>query len=361
MQNLKKSRLWINIKTPECMQNRLLIICVIVSLVAGCRGETEKIVSPGLTSVKVISLEPKKISIPVHSTGILMTRKEVKLSFKTGGIISEIRVKEGQKVKKGDVLSVLNLSEINAQVSLANNGYEKALRDYNRAKNLYADTVATLEQFQNANTALDMAKSNLEIARFNQAHSKIEAPDNGIILKQLVKEDELVSQGYPVFLFGTSGKYWKVKVGISDRDIVKISMGDSASVTFDAWPGVTFPATVDLVGEMANPLTGTYELDLLLQDKGYRLAAGFIAGADIFPSLKESYLLVPVGAIVEADGQNGYIYVVSDSMTVSKTKISIKTLFGSEAAISNEDFDFRKVVSQGAAYIKDGEKVKIVK
>jgi multidrug efflux system membrane fusion protein len=343
------------------MRNRVLILSVIVSLVAGCKSETHKATSPGPTQVKIISLEPEKISIPVHSTGILMTSEEIKLSFKTGGIVSEILVQEGQKVKKGDVLSVLNLSEINARVSLANNGYEKALRDYNRAKNLYADTVVTLEQLQNATTALNVAESNLAIARFNQTHSKIAAPDNGIILKQFVKENELVSQGYPVFLFGTSGRYWKVKAGISDRDIVKISQGDSASVTFDAWTGVKFPATVEQVGEMGNPLTGTYDVDLLLHDKGYHLAAGFIAGADIFPSARESYLLVPVGAIVEADGQNGYIFVVSDSMTVNKTKISIAALLGSEAAIRSVDPGFKRIVSEGAAYIRDGEKVKIVK
>ncbi len=343
------------------MKTKSILTFLIILFASGCKSETHQKTSPGPTQVKVISLEPEKISIPVHSTGILMTSEEIKLSFKTGGIVSEILVQEGQKVKKGDVLSVLNLSEINAHVSLANNGYEKALRDYNRAKNLYADTVVTLEQLQNATTALNVAESNLAIARFNQTHSKIAAPDNGIILKQFVKENELVSQGYPVFLFGTSGRYWKVKAGISDRDMVKISQGDSASVTFDAWPGVKFPATVEQVGEMGNPLTGTYEVDLLLHDKGYHLAAGFIAGADIFPSANDSYLLVPVGAIVEADGQNGYIFVVSDSMTVNKTKISIAALLGSDAAIRSVNPGFKMVVSEGAAYIKDGEKVKIVK
>lgn len=343
------------------MKAKSILILLILLFAAGCKSEIRKTTSPRPTQVKVISLEPEKISIPVHSTGILMTSEEIKLSFKTGGIVSEILVQEGQKVKKGDLLSVLNMSEINARVSMANNGYEKALRDYNRAKNLYADTVATLEQLQNAATALDVAESNLSIARFNQTHSRISAPDNGIILKQFVKENELVSQGYPVFLFGTSGRYWKVKAGLSDRDIVKISRGDSASVTFDAWSGVKFPATVDMVGEMGNPMTGTYEVDLFLHDKGYHLAAGFIAGADIFPSAKESYLLVPVGAIVEADGQNGYIFVVSDSMTVNKIKISIAAILGSEAAIRSDNPDFKRVVSEGAAYLKDGEKVMVVR
>lgn len=343
------------------MKTKSILFPLIVFLVSGCRSETHETISPGPIPVKVISLEPEKISIPVHSTGILMTSEEIKLSFKTGGIVSEIMVKEGQRVKKGDILSVLNLSEINAQVSLAADGYEKAQRDYNRAKNLYADTVATLEQLQNAATALNVTKSNLEIAKFNQAHSKIEAPDNGIILKQFVKENELVSQGYPVFLFGASGRYWKVKAGLSDRDLVKINPGDSASVTFDAWPGVKFPATVEQVGGLGNPLTGTYDVEFVLHDEGHRFAAGFVGGVDIFPSPRESFLLVPVGAIVDADGQNGYIYVVSDSMTANKVKITITAILGSTAAMRSADYNFKRVITEGAAYVKEGEKVKIVK
>jgi RND family efflux transporter MFP subunit len=285
----------------------------------------------------------------------------MKLSFKTGGIISRIPVREGERVKKGQILASQNLSEINAQVNLAMNGYEKALRDFNRAKNLYADSVATLEQLQNATTALNVSKSNLEIARFNLSHSTIIAPDNGIILRQFAKENELVSQGYPVFLFGTSGKSWKVKTALSDRDIVRINPGDSAIITFDAWNGVKFSAVVEQAGEMANPATGTYDTELNLSDKGYRFAAGFIAGVEIFPSKKESFILIPVGAIIEADGLSGYVFTVTDSATVSKVKVTIVTISGNKAAITGTPAGIREIVSEGAAYIRDGEKVRIVK
>ena len=102
-------------------------------------------------------------------------------------------------------------------------------------------------------------------------------------MKQFVKENELVSSGYPVFLFGTSGKYWKVEAGLSDRDIIKINPGDSAEVVFDAYPGVKFSAMVDQVGEMSNPYTGTYETELNLKDAGYRLVSGFVASARYIP------------------------------------------------------------------------------
>ncbi len=342
------------------MKSIKLIIAITVLLSAGCRNEPVRTTSQEVTGVRITQVTPETISIPVHSTGMLVSSEEIKLSFKTGGIVAKISVKEGDRVKKGDIIASLNLSEINAQVSLARNGYDKAIRDYTRAKNLYADSVTTLEQMQNAATALSVSKSSLEIAQFNLVHSKIIAPDNGIILKQFVKANELIASGYPVFLFGSSGKNWKVKAGLSDRDIVRINPGDSAVVSLDAWPGIKFPAVVDQVGEMSNPFTGTYEIELILNSTGYRLATGFIAGVEVFPSKKETFIMVPVGAIVEADGHGGYVYSVVKSMTVQKIKVEIVTIIGSKVAIRGNLDGMREIVSEGAAYLRDGETVKIV-
>ena len=340
---------------------QLLYLTLITALfLLSCRNERPAEKSQQLTAVSVVDVSPGEVSIPVHSSGILLSAEEMKLSFKTGGIVLTIAAEEGEKVKKGDVIATLNLSEINAQVELAKSGYDKALRDFNRARNLYTDSVATLEQLQNAQTALSVAGSNLEIARFNLSHSKIIAPDNGVILKQFVKRNELVAPGYPVFLFGTSGRNWKVKTGLSDRDIVKVNIGDSAVVTMDAWPGIKFPAVVEQVGEMANPSTGTYDAELLLNDMGYRLAAGFVAGTDIFPSAKKTFLLVPVAAIVEADGVTGYIFGVTDSLTVNKIRVTIAAITGSMAAVRSDEKGLGKIVTGGAAYLRDGEKIKIV-
>jgi membrane fusion protein, multidrug efflux system len=343
------------------MKRAILYICFLLFLPLGCRNNTIQSPKTEITRVRVVSITPEDVSLSVHSSGILASEEEIKLSFKTAGIVSEINVKEGDKAKKGDILASLNLSEINANVDLARNGYEKAQRDWNRAKNLYSDTVATLEQYQNATTALNVAKSNLEIARFNLAHSTIKAPSDGVILKQLVKENELIGAGYPVFLFGAKGKFWKVKTGLADRDIVSINPGDSAVVIFDAWPGVKFPAIVDLVSEMASPMTGTYETEMSLDGMGYRLASGFIADVDIFPAKRKTFILVPVGAVVGADGDKGFIWSVSDSATAQKHEIKIASIKGSDAVVTGVPEGVREIVSEGAAYLKEGMRVEIIK
>jgi multidrug efflux system membrane fusion protein len=337
------------------------IVFVLIILITACRHAEIKSDSSDRLRVRVTGLITESVSIPVHTTGVLFTSEEMKLSFKTGGIVAKIFVREGDKVRKGDLLASLNLLEINASVEQAKISYDKAVRDYIRAENLLKEGATTLEKKQNAETAMNIAKNSLEIAQFNLQHSRIDAPDNGIIMKQFVKENELVSSGYPVFLFGYSGKYWKVEAGLPDRDIIKISPGDSAVVRFDAYPGVRFSAIVDQVGEMSDPYTGTYEAELTLKDAGYRLVSGFVASADIYPSVKKSFTMVPVGSIVEADGLHGYIYIVNSEMKARKIYVEITVITGNRAAVTGIPAGIYEVVSEGAAYLRDGDEVEIVK
>ncbi|MFA5815235.1 MAG: efflux RND transporter periplasmic adaptor subunit, partial [Bacteroidales bacterium] len=222
---------------PACAGMTTLLLAFVI-LFTGCKpAPVKEAVKVEPVKVRVAPVVIQEISLPVRSGGIVTTSEETKLSFKTGGIVARTYFKEGDAVKQGQLLAVLNLSEINAQVNQAKNGYDKALRDYNRAKNLYADSVATLEQMQNAETTMNVSKSVLDMSQFNQSHSRIMAPKSGVILRQLVKENELVAPGYPVYTLGISGKSWIIRTALSDRDIVKVNLGDSANVVIDAWPG----------------------------------------------------------------------------------------------------------------------------
>lgn len=336
------------------------IIAVVLFTLVSCTQKTPEGTASETARVRVADVHHDRLNLPVISSGLVVPAREIKLSFKTGGIIAGIYVYEGKRVSKGEVLATLNLSEIEAQVKQFTNGYEKAVRDYNRAKNLYADSVATLEQLENAETAMNVSKAGLEAAVFNLEHSRIIAPDNGTILKQLAETNEVIAPGYPVFLFGTSGTGWKIRTGLADRDFVRIREGDTARVTMDAYPGVKFRSIVSQISEAANPLTGTYEIELDLPHSDYKLASGFIASLEIFPAKSDSCLYIPVQALVEADGSNGYVFTVNDSMKARKVKVSIIRIYGSSVAVSDEAGLTDRVITEGAVYLSDGDPVKVI-
>jgi membrane fusion protein, multidrug efflux system len=342
------------------MKQTLCIMIVLTCLGWSCRHAIPEESPTMPVRVKVVQVTKSRISIPVRTSGIVTSSRETRLSFKTGGIIAHINVEDGDQVKRGDVLATLNLSEIQSQVIQVKNGYEKALRDFNRVKNLYADSVATLEQLQNAETGLNVARANLDMAQFNLDHSRIIAPDDGTILKRLAETNEVIAPGYPVFVFGTDARFWKIKTGLADRDFVRISPGDSARVTLDAWPDVVFTAMVSQISESANPLTGTYEVELELRPNGYKLASGFVANVEIHPSKRQSFFVIPVEALVQAEGHTGYVYVVNDSMIARRVKVEVSAVYGSDVSISRGLEKVTGVVTEGAPYLSEGDRVEII-
>jgi RND family efflux transporter MFP subunit len=341
------------IKTPVTV---LLLI-----LVACHQPVTNGPAQQKTTKVRVEKVGREKISLPVHSSGVVISEKEIKLSFKTGGIIEALYADNGSRVKKGELLATLNLAEIEAQVAQAKNVHEKSKRDFVRAKNLFTDSVATLEQLQNAETAMNVAASNLEIATFNLTHSKIYAPGDGVILKRLVETNEMIAPGYPVFILGTAGNRWKIRTGLADRNYVRIGEGDSAHVILDAYPGDTLQAVVSQVGEAANPLTGTYDLELDLLPTKLKLASGFVANLEIFPSKKAEYFRIPIQALVEAEGQTGYVFAITDSLTARRIKVQIFGTYETWVAVSDGLNNINELATEGSAYLEEGDKVEIVR
>src|ERR1700754_3066361 len=146
----------------------------------------------------LVKLQP--IATGSHSrtlqySGLIASNSEARLSFKIGGIVSKIYVKEGDHVAAGQLLATLDLTEINAQVQQASQNLEKSQRDEGRMTNLYRDTVASLEQLQNTHTQLTVAKEALRIARFNQQYAQIRAATAGTILQKLMNEGEYAAAG----------------------------------------------------------------------------------------------------------------------------------------------------------------------
>ncbi|MDO1446224.1 efflux RND transporter periplasmic adaptor subunit [Rhodocytophaga aerolata] len=312
--------------------------------------------------VKTQQVHAQTITQPISTSGLLASKQEVKLSFKTGGIIQSIAVDEGQTVKKGQVLASLNLTEINAQVSQAEQAFDKAQRDLNRAQNLYADSAATKEQVQNATTGLEVASATLQSARFNRQYSTIYAPENGQILKRYAESGELLSPGSPVFVFASASKeQWILRTGVSDRDMVRITLGDKATVQFDAYPGTDFPATVTEIAQMADASKGTFEVELTVDPQGKKLATGMVAKVQILPSQKVAAVIVPIEALIEADGEKGFVYVLSDDkQTVTKTAVTLAGIYDNQVGISSGLEENTTIVTEGNNYLTESSKVKVI-
>jgi len=336
----------------------LIFTSCLIAILTACGGKQEAKQADRMVRVKAVNITSTGVVIPVYATGRLSSSTEIKLSFKTGGVIEAIPVMEGQKVQTGDILARLDLAEINAQAGQADLALKKAERDFIRIQNLYNDSVATLENLQDAKTALDVARANYDISSFNLEYSVIRSPFRGRVLKKLAEENEIIGPGHPVIILSSTEADWVLKANITDRDIVKLSIGDSARVVFDAHPGTIFKSEIVELGHIADPFTGTYEIELRISPENRKLVSGFVGKAEIFPLGTVDCLQIPVDALFDASGLSAYVYVLDGNM-VSRRRVELLSVSDPVCVISGLS-DGEKIITEGMNYLNDGDEVVVI-
>ncbi|MFZ4521065.1 MAG: efflux RND transporter periplasmic adaptor subunit [Bacteroidales bacterium] len=311
--------------------------------------------------VKVITLQQQTVFEPVFASGSFTTDDETMRSFKTGGIVQHIYVKEGDAVKSGQLLAILDLTEITAQVAQATLAWEKAQRDFNRLSNLYRDSVVTLEQLQNARTGLDIAKEQLTAAKFNRTFSEIRAGEGGFILRKFVNEGQVVGPGSPVFQTNGAGDgNWILRVAVSDGQWGSLEKGDSASITSDL-PGLkSMSGFVNKKSEGVDPVTGTFTIDIKpVRSLGHSVASGMFGKVTITPSHGRKMWLIPYDALLDGDGSKGYVFVTCDKTRAKKIKVSVAGISRDHVLIDGGLEGCSTVIVSGSAYLTDNSLIHI--
>jgi multidrug efflux system membrane fusion protein len=334
------------------------------ALAAGCGGDGLPTGTPATgTPVRVAAVVQSSLQSSLRTVGTLAPAEQIRLSFKTAGVIASINVEQGERVQGGQLLASLAQQEVAAAVAQARALAEKAERDLERGRALFADEVATREQLDDLMTARDVAEANLRAAEFNARFARIEAPADGIVLRKLAEADELVAAGQPVLVVGDTSGGWIISAALADRDIVRVRVGDAARVRLDAYPGQVFPATVSELASAADPMTGTYEMKLSISPDGTRFVQGLVAKVEMTGAAGSNVSVVPVQALLEADGSEAVVYVVArrdNGEVAQRVAVRIGRLVGDQVEVLGGLAGDERVVTEGASYLRDGQAVRVL-
>jgi len=343
---------------------KLAVPALAVLLVACGKKEKEKTetaIDESAVAIQLAQVQTVDYSLPVISSGLISTETESKLSFKVGGIITKILVKEGESVSRGQLLASLDLTEIDAQVAQAKNNLDKTQRDLERGKRLLKDSAATLEQIQNLTTAYNVAEEGYRIASFNRQFSTIRANASGKVIRKFANEGELVGPGAPVLTINSSGQSdWIVKIGLPDVDWARVKKGDVAKITTDAYPNDVLTGELSVINEGADAASGLYQAEVRVNASKRKLASGLFARVEITTSSRKKLQTVPIEAIVEGQGKNAFVFVVNeDRKTVKKLSIVVAYLENKTAFVLNGLDTIKEVIAGGSAFLTENSTVKI--
>jgi membrane fusion protein, multidrug efflux system len=334
----------------------LLLTLVLVA----CSKQPEQ-AAPSSTPVRVQAATTGPASPPISTNGIVAIKGEMKLSFKVAGVIKSIRVREGQEVKKGERLADIELTEVNAQVEQAHQLAQKAKRDVERGERLYNDQVISLEQLQDLRTQASVAQAQLNGAEFNRGYAVITAPGDGVVLRKLSEERELVPAGQTVLIMGTHDRGYIVRTALSDREVVQLKLGDPAEIRMDAYPDQAIAGSLTEIAGAADSRSGMFPVEVRFDSVPVSLASGLVAKLNLHSSASRERQLtyVPIGAVVEGNGDRASVFVVDGDRAKRR---SVRVAFIAPEAVALDDGvkPGERVVTDGALYLQDDERIEIV-
>jgi len=315
--------------------------------------------------VKVMTLVPQSDTASIAVSGQFTTDDEVYLSFKTSGIINRIFVKEGDLVKKGQLLATLNLTEINAQADQVKLAYEKAARDYKRTEALYRDSVYTLEQLQNAKTTLELAQQQYNAVQFNRSYSEIKAVNDGYVLHKMANEGQVVTSGTSVLQTNGAGAgNWLLRVGLSDKEWAAIHAGDDATITIGDAAGKTFTGKVVRKTEGVDAATGSFGADIQLTgDRPQAVGAGMYGKAQIQAhneATSANNWIIPYDALLDGDNNAGYVFVTNDNKTAKKVRVTVAGIRRDKVIISDGLQSAKALIISGSAYLTENSPIQVI-
>jgi multidrug efflux pump subunit AcrA (membrane-fusion protein) len=150
-----------------------------------------------------------------------------------------------------------------------------------------------------------------------------------------------------------------VRAAVTDRDVSAIQLGDPATVRFDALGGATVQGDVVRIAADADAATGTYVVEIALQGRP-ALRNGMVGTAAIQPRQGVPTKLVPLGAVLEADGAVGTVYALSaDGRHAERRRVRLGAIDGGRVAVLAGLDDVSRVVTGGASYLPERASVRV--
>ena len=340
----------------------LAVIVVLTYAVAltGCSSPAAESAADH-TAVHVVAATAGPATPAILTNGVVANKEEMRLSFKVAGVIKSIHVEEGHTVHAGERLAEIEQTEINAQLEQARALAEKAQRDLARGERLYADEVISLEQLQDLRTTAATARAQLQGVQFNRGYSVITAPADGVVLRKLAQERELVPAGQAVLVVSAHGRGYVVRAALADRELVQLKLGDPAEVRLDAYAGRLLHGTLSEISGAADEKTGLFPVEVRLESPPPALASGLVAKLRLAPAAGRARALtyVPIGAVVEGSGDVASVFVVNGERA-RRREVRVAFIDPAGVALAAGVAPGERVVTDGVLYLEDNDPIDIV-
>jgi membrane fusion protein (multidrug efflux system) len=356
---------------------RSIIYSAIPMLLLGACGENKPATPPAPPPAQVTVQQVRSANAAYYDEypATVTALNQVELKPQVSGFISGVHFKDGDRVRKGQLLYSIddqfyaaNYQQAVANLHVQEANLNKAEKDANRYHELDKNDAVAKQLVDNADAALevskkqaDAAKANIQAVQTNVKYTRVYAPFDGVIGISAVKTGTAVTAGQTVLNTVSSDKELAVDFNVDQKEIYRFTTlmnekQNEKDSTFrlafgdDVYP---YPGKIALLDRTVNPQTGTIKARLIFPNNKNLLIAGMNGTVQVKNNAAAQSILIPYKAITEQLGEY-FVYIPNDSNKVSQRKVVLGKQVGQDVIIKDGLKDGEKVVVEGVQNLREG-------
>ncbi|MBN2167033.1 MAG: efflux RND transporter periplasmic adaptor subunit [Marinilabiliaceae bacterium] len=310
--------------------------------------------------VKVTKVSANKTGIELKYSGLIHPEKDVPISFQLPATIEKVMVEEGDLVKKGTHLAQLDKTTFESAYKAALAIQEQAKDAYYRLKKVYDNGSLPEIKWEEVKSKLEQANSAAQIARQNLDNCTLIAPFNGIIGLRNIEEGANAIPGLTAFQL-IDIQMVNAKIAIPENEINKIEKGQTAWVYVPALNAKGINGTVDKVSILANKISKTYDVNIIIDNKNCEIKPGMVCNVSLSLPSDKTPIMLPLQSVMQDESGINYVYVIdpSSKKAIRKTITTsgiINNRIGIASGVENDDL----IVIDGQHKLNNNTSVRII-
>ncbi len=301
--------------------------------------------------VRTVIVEPTHFKHYIKTSGIIEAVEIASISPEVPAQITTILVKEGQSVKRGELMVSLNSNVISKAINELEVNLQLAETVYQRQKNLWDQKIGSEVEYLKAKSNKESLENALASQKAQLALYSVEAPFSGIVDQISGKEGELSSPGYPILKLVNLSKV-KINTDISEIYLPNVSKGDTVQVSFPTYSNLTLSCPVYRTGNIINPDNRTFNVQILLNNIDNKLKPNMMATVTINDYSIKNALIVP-STIIKNDIHGKFIFIDDDGIA-KKIYVQTGMSYEDQTVLTSGINAGYKVITEGFNTVSNG-------
>ena len=296
----------------------------------------------------------------VEIQGSVQADDLVDVTSETPGRITNLKVKEGDGVRKGQLVATLDLEAMNKQIAELEKSLELANTVFERQSRLWEQNIGSEIQYLEAKNTKERLEKSLETLQFQLTKGNVYAPISGVVERVVLQGGELASPGMPIVQILNTNKL-KVVANVPENYLRSVKMGEQVKVNFPALESEQ-DARVSLIGRTIDPNNRTFAVEASISGTTKLVKPNLLAIMLINDYSEENVVTIPVELVQQEVGGKNYVYVKekgAEGDVAKKVYVETGRSFNNEIVISSGLQGGEELIVEGSRNIANNELIQV--